>query len=217
MRRVYTQSCGPPSREVAGLPNRLTRDLGKPLSRGKERCALVGRRRVGEAPLNRGVVIADGHPVTRVGLRELLDDAGVRVVSECGSGDEALRLVREARPDLVILGLDLASEMDGIRACWDLKDLPEPPRVLVLSAHDLAADVASCLLGGADGYLHKRAGCQEFLDTVQRVSSGGERVWRSGEKGAAPGNGVCLTSREREILLLMVLGIPTPRWPGRSR
>ncbi len=160
---------------------------------------------VGEAPLNRGVVIADGHPVTRMGLRELLDDAGVRVVSECGNGEEALRLAREAHPDLVILALDLASEMDGIRACWDLKDLPEPPRVLVLSAHDLPVDVASCLLGSADGYLHKRAGRQEFLEAVRRVSSG-ERVWRSDGQVVVPDNEIRLSPKEREILVLMVLG-----------
>ncbi len=166
---------------------------------------MVGRRRVGEAPLNRGVVIADGHPVTRMGLRELLDDAGVRVVSECGNGEEALRLAREAHPDLVILALDLASEMDGIRACWDLKDLPESPRVLVLSAHDLPVDVASCLLGSADGYLHKRAGRQEFLEAVRRVSSG-ERVWRSDGQVVVPDNEIRLSPKEREILVLMVLG-----------
>ncbi|MBA3474434.1 MAG: response regulator transcription factor [Rubrobacter sp.] len=166
---------------------------------------MVGRRRVGEAPLNRGVVIADGHPVTRVGLRELLDDAGVRVVGECGNGEEALRLAREAHPDLVILALDLASAMDGIRVCWDLKDLPEPPRVLVLTTRDLAGGVASGLLNSADGYLHKRTERQEFLETVRRVSSG-ERVWRLGERVVDPGNEVRLTPKEREILVLVVLG-----------
>lgn len=166
---------------------------------------MVGWRRVGEALLSRGVVIADGHPVTRVGLRELLDDAGVRVVGECGNGEQVLRLTREARPDLVILALDLASEMDGIQVCWKLKELPDPPRVLVLTGHNLSAEVASCLLKSADSYLHKRTERQEILEAVRCVSSG-ECVWRLGGQVVDPGNEIRLTPKEREILVLVLLG-----------
>lgn len=156
------------------------------------------------------VVIVDGHPTMRLGLKGLLLATDVRVVGETGDGEEALRLVREARPDLVVLGLNLTGETDGIEVCRRIKDLPEPPRVLIHTAYDFTDDVWSCLLAGADGYLHKRVCCEELLEIMRRTAAG-ERVLSLGgavaesrsRLGGAPG-GALLTPKEREVLVLVL-------------
>lgn len=156
------------------------------------------------------VVVADGHPVMRLGLKGLLLATEARVVGESGCGEETLGLVEQTRPDLVVLGLNLVEEMDGVEACRRLKALPEPPRVLVHTAYNLDDDVSSCLFAGADGFLHKSAGCEKLLDAMRRVV-GGERVWLLGERVGEPRSrllaepeGICLTAREREVLVLML-------------
>lgn len=154
------------------------------------------------------VLVVDGHPAMRLGLKGLLGVTGdMWVVGETGDGFEALDIVEEVDPHLVIVGLNLVGEPDGVEVCWRLKALPRPPRVLVHTAYNLAPDVSSCLLAGADGYLHKSACCEEFLATVRRTAVG-ERVWRAGGgQTRADTTNACLTPKEKEILLLMLRGL----------
>ena len=154
--------------------------------------------------------MVDGHPATRRGLREILNEAvDTRVVGECGRGDEAKRLVEETHPELVILSLDTAGETEGLEACRRLKALPEAPYVLVQTVFNYTKDLLSCLLAGADSCLHKHAGCQELLDAVRRTASG-ERILRLGESfGGKPHVSAVagadrLTPREREVVALVV-------------
>lgn len=156
------------------------------------------------------VLLADGHPTTRLGIKSLLLMTDARVVGEAGDGREALRLVEETMPDLVILGLNLTGEVDGVEACRRMKDLPKPPRVLVHAAYNLSGYVSVGLLGEADGYLHKRAYPQKLLDAIHRTAAG-ERVWLSGDAHGesrfrmhtTPGESD-LTQKEREVLALML-------------
>lgn len=157
------------------------------------------------------VIVTDGHPTTRFGMQEVLRSSeDVDVVGECDEVEEALLLAEEENPDVVVLGLNLIEEMDSVRMCEEIKALPDPPYVLVHSAYDLTDDICSCLLAGADGYLHKRISCEEFVEAVVKVGSG-ERVWHSGEKSEGRlGNlqrttmSEGLTAREREVLVLML-------------
>jgi DNA-binding NarL/FixJ family response regulator len=153
------------------------------------------------------VVVVDGHPATRRGLREILNEAGdTRVVGECGYGGEATRLVAETRPELVILSLDMAGEPEGLEACRRLKALPDAPYILVQTAFNYTKDLLSCLLAGADSCLHKHAGCQELLDAARRTVSG-ERILRLGDSfGGEPhlsARADRLTPREREVVALV--------------
>jgi DNA-binding NarL/FixJ family response regulator len=154
------------------------------------------------------VVVVDGHPAARRGLKEILNEAGdTRVVGECGRGDEAARLVEETHPELVILSLDTTGEMEGLEACRRLKALPEAPYVLVQTAFNYTKDLLSCLLAGADSCLHKHAGCEELLDAVRRTASG-ERILRlgesfSGEPHLSAAGADRLTPREREVVALV--------------
>lgn len=161
------------------------------------------------------VIVADGHPTTRFGMREVLcSSEDVEVVGECGRGEEALLLTVEETPDVVILGLNLLEEMDSVRTCEEIKTLPDPPYILVHSAYKFTSDVCSCLLAGADGYLHKSTSCEEFVEVIRKVGCG-ERVWHGGGKLEEHPNeehlklhrttmSEQLTSREREVLALMI-------------
>lgn len=162
------------------------------------------------------VVVVDGRLTRRVGLEELLDKAdSVCVVGETGDGDEVLRLVRETRPDVVVLGLDLTGETDAAEVCREMKSLPEAPRVLLHTACDFTGEVLSCLLAGADGFLHKRADQEELLNAMRRVAAG-KQVWElGGETGELPNirallEKADLTPRGREVLDLVIRRYSNP-------
>lgn len=156
------------------------------------------------------VVIADGHPAMRLGMRGLLLNTDFLVVGEAGDSEAALRLVEDLGPELVTLGLNLVGEADGIDCCRRLKNLPSPPKVLVHTAYNFAGDVSSCLLAGADSYVHKRCGCEELLQAMKRTVAGDRLWWLGGEPGdlrtrldSTP-NGERLTDREREVVVEMI-------------
>lgn len=145
-----------------------------------------------------------------MGLKALLLATNMRVVGESDSSDEAIHLIKEGRPDLVVLGLNLVEEPDGIELCRRIKSLPDPPRVLVHTAHYSEEVVSSCFLAGADSYLHKGTDLEELLDAVRRTA-GGERVWRPGGEAKEPRSridttpgGTLLSRRERQVLTLVL-------------
>ena len=123
------------------------------------------------------VLLVDDHPAIRLGMKSLLDlTDDIQVVGEAKDADGAMRLVSELEPDLVVLGLRLKGETGGIEVCRDMKALPDPPRVLIHTAHNAAEDLAMVTLVGADGYLHKGVEGAELPEVVRRTHAG-ERVW----------------------------------------
>ena len=156
------------------------------------------------------IFIAEGHPTTRLGLKGLLLATDMQVVGETDEGEAALKLIDELAPDVVVLGLNLVGETDGITMCRKVKALPCPPRILVHTAYNWTDDVASCLLAGADSYLHKRCDCAGLLDAIRRTARG-ERVWHTGGRVGDPRTslstaptGVKLTEKEREVVALIL-------------
>ena len=167
------------------------------------------------------IVLVDDHPTTRLGLRQLLSVPGMDIVADLGYGEECFRLVREVRPDLVVLGLNPVREEGPLDVCRRIKSLPGPPRVIVHSAYNFTDAVSSCLLACADGYVHKRTNCAELLGAVRRCGDG-ERVWLSGGRSggitqarADTGLGNPLTTRERQVLSLMLLRCPNTEMAQR--
>ena len=151
----------------------------------------------------------DGHPVTREGQRAALSTAGdIHLVGDAGTSEETLRLVREAAPNVVVLDLNLAGKPEGIDLCRRIKGFPDTPYVLIFTAYNLAEDVASRSLTGANGYLHKCSESDVLLDTIRRVAAG-ERVWEAGQRAGDRGPVIHaaledphLTPRELEVLAM---------------
>lgn len=138
------------------------------------------------------VAVVDGHPVMRMGLVGLLGAEEIEVVGDWDDGDEALRVIEGLRPDLIVLGLNLAGGTDGVALCRRIKSLPRAPRVLVYTAYNYAENIASCMLAGADSYLHKHVGAQELLDAVRRTIAG-EKVWNIGDHVGEPRSVISIT------------------------
>ncbi|MFS0704435.1 response regulator [Cellulomonas sp. 179-A 9B4 NHS] len=123
------------------------------------------------------VVLVDDQTLVRQGVRGLLglSDA-VDVVAEGADGDEALALVAEHRPDVLLLDLQMPRR-DGIATLEALRDAGDPTPVLVLTTFDDDALVARALGAGAHGYLLKDVTLEQLVDAVRRVAAG-ERLWQ---------------------------------------
>ena len=166
------------------------------------------------------VVLVDDHLMFRAGVRASLDDR-VRVVGEASSVDEAIRVVRELRPPVVLLdvhlpGCDGGGWAEVIRACADL--LGET-RFLALSVSDAADDVVAVIRAGARGYVTKAITGADLAAAVHRVA-GGDAVFSPllagfvlDALGAAAGDVATgddeldrLSAREREVMRLIARG-----------
>lgn len=118
------------------------------------------------------IIIADDHAVVREGTRQLLEqEPDLEVVAEAGDGEEAVRLVGENRPDVVIMDINMP-RLDGVAATKKIKELYPKVSVLILSAYDDDQFVFSLLEGGAAGYLLKSASGREIIDAVRAVNTG---------------------------------------------
>ncbi|GAA3671693.1 MULTISPECIES: response regulator transcription factor [Yimella] len=118
------------------------------------------------------VLITDDHPVVRAGLRMLLEAAGIEVVTEAASGTEAIELTRMHQPELVLMDLQLGPGMDGVAATAALRELPDPPHVLIVTTYDTDADILRAVEAGAVGYLLKDAPPDELIRAVRKAAHG---------------------------------------------
>jgi two-component system response regulator NreC len=162
------------------------------------------------------VLIADDHGVLRAGLRALLEsEAGMEVVGEAGSGEEALLLAQKLLPDVVLMDVSMP-EIGGIEATRRLvKKLPEA-RVLILTVHEDGAMLQEAIQAGAAGYVLKRALKPELIMAIQAVARGDlyihpsmtRNLFPTSARRAAPRSAGVeqLTAREVEILRLIAQG-----------
>jgi DNA-binding NarL/FixJ family response regulator len=117
------------------------------------------------------VVVSDDHPVVRQGLRSFLESRGFAVVGEAGDGAEAVRLVRETGPDVLLTDLVMPG-VDGIEAIRRLRADGTPVGILVLTSFSGAEQVIPAIRAGADGYLLKDAGPGALEDAIRAVHRG---------------------------------------------
>jgi two-component system invasion response regulator UvrY len=117
-------------------------------------------------------MLVDDHAVVRMGFRLLLDGAPhIAVVAEADSGEEALRLCPEAKPDVVVMDLSMPG-IGGLEAIARLVAKQPSAKILVLSAHADAIHARRVLKAGAAGYLSKRSAGEELLDAIGQVAGG---------------------------------------------
>ena len=121
------------------------------------------------------ILIADDHPVVRAGLRGMLaGQPDLELVGEAASGEQAVRLVAELRPDVVLMDLRLPG-LDGVAATQEIVARHPGTEVLVLTTYDTDADILSAVQAGATGYLLKDTP-RETLYRAIRAAARGETV-----------------------------------------
>ncbi|KNX78787.1 MULTISPECIES: response regulator transcription factor [Pseudomonas] len=117
------------------------------------------------------VFIVDDHPVIRLAIRMLLENQGYKVVGESDNGVDAMQLIRETPPDLVILDISIP-KLDGLEMLSRLQAMAIPLKVLVLTAQSPALFAVRCMHSGAAGYVCKQEDLSELLSAIKAVLSG---------------------------------------------
>jgi DNA-binding NarL/FixJ family response regulator len=165
------------------------------------------------------VMVVDDHPMWREGVCRDLAAAGYDVAAATGEGRQAVRIAAAARPDVVILDLQLP-DVSGVEVIQGLLEAVPGIRVLMLSASGEQQSVLDAVKAGASGYLLKSAGLSEFLEAVARTAAG-DTVFTPGLAGlvlgefrrlaveppVADGTTPKLTERETEVLRLVAKGL----------
>ncbi len=119
-------------------------------------------------------VIADDHAVVRQGIRAVLEEIpGLEIVAEAGDGDEALELVKEHGPDLLLLDVTMPGKT-GLEVAKELREDGRELRILMLSMHDDPEYVLQAVRAGADGYVLKDVAPAELREAIQAVHDGRE-------------------------------------------
>jgi DNA-binding NarL/FixJ family response regulator len=164
-------------------------------------------------------MVVDDHPIWRDGVARDLEEAGYRVVATAGDGEAAVRIAAAARPQVLVLDLQMP-KLSGVEVTRRVIAADPSVRVLVLSASGEQADVLEAVKAGALGYLVKSASRAELIDAVGRTAAG-ETVFTAGLAGlvlgefrrlatGAPessGPAPVLTERETEVLRLIAKGM----------
>jgi two-component system, NarL family, response regulator LiaR len=153
------------------------------------------------------VVLVDDHALVREGLRRVLEQQDdIAVVGEAGSVDEAMKVIDEAQPQLVLLDLRLGSE-DGAEVARRLRAQGSRTRILVLSVHDTSRHLRDALAAGADGYLLKSVTGEALAAGIRQAMLGETvigpefvpKLLEEAAKGTPAGR-TDITAREREVL-----------------
>jgi len=124
------------------------------------------------------VVVAEDNTIIRLGIRKLLNKSQeIEVTGEATNGMEALQLVREVEPDILLLDVEMPG-LNGIEVARTLKKSISSTRILVLSAYDDQEYIREMLLNGASGYLLKDEAPERIIEAVKGVAQG-ETGWVS--------------------------------------
>lgn len=163
------------------------------------------------------IVLADDHAIFRQGMKKLIEEIdGLEVVGEANDGLELLNILKEAKPDMVILDLSMPN-LRGIEATREIKMLHPHVQVLILTMHKNKEYMYHAISAGAKGYLLKEDSDTELFSAMETIQKGGIYVTDhlTGElaedlshvyqgKGRLPVDP--LTTRERQVLKLIAEG-----------
>ena len=149
------------------------------------------------------LVVVDDHPIVRDGLAGIFAlEEDIDVVGQAGSGPEALAVVAERDPDLVLMDLRMPGG-DGFAAIRQLRERGGRPRVLVLTTYDTERDIRRAMAAGADGYLLKDLPRDQLVAAVRELMNGSPRT----HIDAPHGSQLSLTDRETDVLALVADGL----------
>lgn len=155
------------------------------------------------------VFLADDHELVRQGLKALLEREGFQVVGEASNGQEALRLVPDARPDVAVLDISMPI-LNGVDTARELQKSSRKTRSILLTRHDENQYVTEALRAGVRGYVLKNQAANDLVHAIQQVCRG--EIYLSPSISSTVVEAFLsktplptdpLTSRERQILQLI--------------
>ncbi|MEW1974539.1 response regulator transcription factor [Microbacterium profundi] len=172
------------------------------------------------------VLLVDDQALFRAGIRMLVSSQpDMEVVAEAGDGQEALAVVAQTAPDVVLMDIRMPV-MDGLTATAEILKSPDAPKVVMLTTFDLDEAAARAIRQGASGFLLKDAEPEFLLAAIRTVHSGSNVIAASATRelfahftGAAkpvPSAYASLTDREREIFALAARGLSNSEIAGRE-
>lgn len=164
------------------------------------------------------VLIVDDHALVRMGIRRLLDDlSDVRVVADAESGEKALLLVKEHKPDVVLLDMKMPG-IDGWEVTRRLKKSNADIKIIAVTAMSIAPLPTRILQLGAMGYLTKESGAEEMASAIRAVAHGKKYLSAEiaqkmainslQEQQDSPFD--CLSEREMQVMFMITSGMNVP-------
>ncbi|RCK74372.1 MAG: Nitrate/nitrite response regulator protein [Anaerolineae bacterium] len=162
------------------------------------------------------IVVVDDHALFRSGLISLLNDMGeFQVVGEAANGREALDVIRQTKPDIVLMDVNMPV-MGGVETVRALKN-HEPCRIIMLTISKSDEDLISAISAGADGYILKNASPEDLKKAINQVYRGlgvlspevTKQVMTAVASGKTPQQEVGLSAREIEVLSCLARGLTT--------
>lgn len=160
------------------------------------------------------VLIVDDHDLIRTGISMILEsEPGMKVIGECEDGTQALDMIRQHAPDVVLMDVNMPG-IGGVEATRRICQMPITTRVIVLTVMADQPFPKRLLDAGAAGYLTKGCGRDELLKAIRDVMSGrryiGSNIAQKLALSMLPGNSASpleeLSDREMAVLLMLVHG-----------
>jgi two-component system, NarL family, response regulator DevR len=161
------------------------------------------------------VFLLDDHEVVRRGVRELLEEAGLEVVGEASTAEEAIQRIPPTKPDVAVLDVRLP-DGSGVEVCREVRDLVPGIACLILTSYSDDEALFEAIMAGASGYVLKQIRGHELVDAIRTVAGGESlldpaatarvlarlRAPRAEDDKIAP-----LTAQERKLLDLLAEGL----------
>jgi two-component system, NarL family, response regulator len=154
------------------------------------------------------VMVVDDHPLMRVGIAAIINARqDMAVVAQAETGEDAVKLFQQCRPDVTLMDLRLPGKMGGVEAIAAVRSSHPLARFIVVTTYEGDADIHRALEAGAQGYVIKGMPYQTLVEALQKVHSGRRFVPLPVERALAsrlPDSE--LSSREMEVLRLLMSG-----------
>lgn len=161
------------------------------------------------------VILVEDHPVVRQGIRRVLEQTSdIHVVGEAGDSDQAIALLKDLQPDVVVCDIRLPGT-SGLEVIRKSKEYSSSTRSIIFSAYDYDEYILEAIAAGASGYILKTVDINEFPEIIRKVYSGqmviyppmSDKLARLLSGKPPGGKSDPLTPRERQIVSLAALGL----------